>query len=349
MWRWIVGTVRPVAFFAGIPVVIGALVSGTQIRWNIIYAVGAAMLGLGFANSFNSIVDRYIDRLNPAKKTLAVKRPLAAWYGVLFLLPVLAFCLRSNNYNHCLFAILYYLCFLYSYWFGRVRLLKRVTVAAIVALTSCLYVQTFNLALWIFASLVFLYNFIRESNKDKKDRREDELMRFYWKGSPVDCWCLGAPFLAVGIYISCLVSNRHPIDLTEAVISFGISISVWSYVQIRYRYKQYKMRLLHQSTGGRLGAVIALVGLMPSFVTPAFILVVLWNTSSIVYRSFLNKKFAFQGIAVLHDAWLWASLPVLAMAKTGYEPVLLVTSVVIGCMVYIHENRRLRSIPRTSY
>jgi 4-hydroxybenzoate polyprenyltransferase len=335
---------------AGIPVLIGALVSKTQISWNIFHAIFAAMLGVGFANSFNSIVDRRIDRLNPSKKNLAITKPLAAWYGVLFLLPILAICLRSNTYNHCFFAILYYLSFSYSYLFGRIPIVKRVAVAAIIASTAFLYVQTFSLALWLFVGFSFVLFLVREGHKDKVDEKEDKMMRFAWKDlNRFDWWCISAPFLAVGIYIGCLCLTRYPVSLVEAVISFGIGVSVWSYIQIRYRYRQYHMRLIHQTTGGRLGAVIALVGLMPSFVNPAFILVVLANSGSIVYRSFLNRKIASCRAAIIHDSYLWASLPLLAITKAGFRPALVVASVILGCFVYLYENKRLHCQPMASY
>lgn len=342
MWKWILGTVRPIALLAGIPVLIGALIAKAPIKWDILYAMFAVMLGVGFANSFNSIVDRYIDRLNPNKKTLASRKPKNAWYGVLFLLPVLAFCLRSNSYNHCLFAALYYLCFLYSYSFGRIRIVKRVAVAAIIALTAILYVKTFSLTLWLFMATAFVYFFVRESKKDYDDRKEDEAMKFAWKGkNKFDLWCMSAPFLAAGIYLECLLLSGYSLGMAEAVVAFGIGISVWSYVQIRYRYQQYRMHLIHQTTGGRLGLVIALVGLMPSFVNPVFILVVLVNTSSIAYRSFLNKKIVHSKMAIAHDSYLWASLPLLVMTKTGFQPVLLATSVTLAGIVFLHEKKRL--------
>jgi len=320
---------------------LGALISEAPLHWDIVFAFGAAMLGVGFANSFNSLIDRFQDRLNPNKHTLAMEKPVTAWYGVLFLLPILAICLRSNAYNHRLFAILYYLCFAYSYSLGRVRVLKRVVVAAIIALTSLLYAQTYSLALWLFASFAFVYFFIRETGKDRADKEEDNLVRFKWQNARIDWWCISAPFLVVGIYLGCLYWARQSIGLTDAVVSFGMGVSAWSYVQIRYRYRHYHMHLLHQTTGGRLGAVIALVGLMPTFVTPAFVLVVLFNTCTIVYRSFLNKGFTFERIAVAHDAYLWASLPLLVMAKVGFQPALVCLSIAIGTFTYLRESRRL--------
>jgi len=342
MWKWIVGTVRPISLLAGFPVLIGALISKTPIRWDILYAISAAILGVGFANSFNSVVDRYIDRLNPNKETLASKRPKMAWYGVLFLLPILAFCLRSDSYNHCLFAMLYYLCFLYSYSFGRVRIVKRIAVAAIIALTATLYAKTLTLSLWLFVAVAFVYFFAREGKKDRDDRKEDEMMKFSWKGkNKFDLWCISAPFVAAGIYLGCLWLSKYPFGMAEVVIAFGIGISVWSYIQIRYRYQQYRMHLLHQTTGGRLGLVIAMVGLMPSFVNPTFIMVVLVNTSSIIYRSFLNKKIVCSKVAIAHDSYLWASLPLLVITKTGFQPVLLTASVTLAGIVFLYEQRRL--------
>jgi len=344
MWNWIKGTVRPIALLAGFPVVIGALLGHVHLGWDIVYAIGSAMLGVGFANAFNSLVDRHIDRLNPAKKFLAQVSPVAAWYGVLFLLPPLAFFLRSNSYNHRLFAIVYFTSFIYSYALGRVRVVKRIVVAACIAATAFLYVPTPNLAVWLFAGLACVCFYIRERHKDQQDKVEDNAVRFNWSFRRLDLWYITAPLSAVAIYLLSLTTAGNRIDLTEAVICFGIALSVWSYIQIRYRYRWYKMPLVHQVTSGRLGAVIALVGLMPSFVNPAFILVVLWNVATIEHRSFLTRAFAVERLAVLHDSWLWASLPVLAMTKVGCRPELMVASLAIGCIVYYRERSRIGSL-----
>lgn len=344
MWKWITGTIRPIALLAGMPVIIGALLAHKHIGWDIVFAVAAAMLGCGFANAFNALSDRQIDRSNPAKKFLAQVSPLAAWYSVLFLLPPLAICLRANSYNHRLFAVMYFLSFLYSYAFGRVRIVKRIVVAAIIATTTFLYVPAPNLPVWLFAGLAFLAFFYRESKKDAQDKKEDDAVRFSWNIRNIEAWCVCAPLLAVTIYWGSLTAAGARIDLAEMVIAFGIALSVWSYIQIRYRYKWYRMRLAHQTMAGRLGVVIAVVGLMPSFVTPAFILVVLWNVTTIVYRSFLGKTFAYQQIASIHDGWLWASLPILAMTKVGYSPILAAFALAIGCAVFFRERIRLRSI-----
>jgi len=345
MWKWITGTVRPITFLAGIPVVVGALVSHSRIDWNIIYPFFGAMLAVGFANSFNSLIDRCVDRLNPEKKTLAVNSPIAAWYSVLFLLPVLAICLRSQMYNHCLLAVLYYLSHLYSYLFGVIPIIKRIVVAAVIASTLFLAVPTPNMPLWLLAAVLFLYMYKREGNKDNADKMEDDQMKFAWLKTrlKLDWWCITAPLLGAGLYLGSFGLVGHHIGLIEIVIAFGLSLTIWSYLEIRFQYKCYRMRLAQGTMGGRLGTVIALVGLMPSFVSPLFLLLALINASSIVGRSFLGKRIVFTSGAILHDAYLWASIPLLAATAVGFPLILLVCSIGIGCIVFFHERKRLCS------
>lgn len=339
------GTVRPICFLAGLLVIVGAYLGKAKMNWDICYAVLAAIFGSGFANSFNNVIDRKIDRLNLNKKTLAVRSPIAAWYVALFLLPGLAFVLRSASYNNWLMAELFYVSFIYSFVFGRMPVLKRIVVGAVVALSVLLHAREFNLELWLFLALVFGYIFTREGRKDRDDREEDSQVRFAWLGkTKYDVWCLTAPFLAAAVYTSCFVLAKHRFGLAEVVNATGIIISVWSYIQIRYRYKQYKMYLANPMMGGRIGEVVALVGLMPSYVTPAFVLIVMVNIATILYRSFLTKGFAFENVAILHDAYLWSSLPLLVMTQVGFLVSLLVVAFAIGCFVFCWERRRLGAL-----
>lgn len=343
MWKWITGTARPISLLAGFPVIIGAVISKTPIHWNILYAIFAAMLGVGFANSYNNVVDRKIDKLNPAKLTLAKKHPIAAWYGVLFILSLLAICMRSNQWNHCLFSILLYLSFIYSCSIGRVPILKRIVVGVINASLPMLYVNKPNLSLWLFTGFLAVLFYFREWRKDKDDAMEDNLMRFNWhKGLKLDWWCVCAPLSAPAIYLGCLAYYRQHIGMEEAAVSFGMGLAVWAYVQIRYRYGLYRMHLIHNTTSGRLNSVISLTGLMPSFVSPTFVLIAVINVFSIVHRSYLNKTIASSRVAIGHDAWLWGSVPLLAATKVGLQPGLLIASVFLAIVTGVNMSRQLR-------
>lgn len=331
MRKWIAETIRPISFLVVIPVLLGTIVSGTRMDYHIIYALLGGILATGFANSFNSLVDRKVDRLNPAKKTLALRSPVSAMYGVLFILPPLAFCLRYSQFNHVLLATLLYLSFLYSYLFGNIPVFKRLSVAAITASTVFLYVSSVNLPLWVLAAVVFAFIFHRESRKDVADRMEDTLMKFAWikNGLELNWWQAIAPILGGAIYLSCFWLVGQRISSAEVAISLGIMISVWAYIQIRYKYQQYRVRMVHRSSGGRLGIVVALVGLMPSFVNPVFLILVMINSASILYRSFLGR-ISFKDTAIAHDAYLWASLPIMVMTKVGLHPTLLVVSLALA-------------------
>lgn len=330
MRSWIAETIRPISFLVAIPVFLGALLSGTHMDYHIVFAMLGGILASGFANAFNSLVDRRVDRLNPQKRTLAMKHPVAAWYGVLFLLPPLAFCLRYSQYHHVLLSLLFYLSFLYSYTFGNVPVVKRLAVAAVVASTVFLYAATFTWELWLLAGLTFAFIYYRESRKDRDDRQEDEMLKFAWRGKlKLDWWCVVAPLLGAAIYLLCFPLVDSRISAAEAAVALGIMISVWAYIQIRYKYRHYRMRMLHRTSGGRLGVVIAMVGLMPSFVNPLFVMLVTANSASILYRSYLGRLL-FQRVAIAHDALLWASLPLLVMTKVGYNPLLVVAAALLA-------------------
>ncbi|MFA7243803.1 MAG: UbiA family prenyltransferase [Patescibacteria group bacterium] len=340
MRDWIKGTVRPISFLAVVPVLLGAIVSGTRMDHHIAYALLGAILAVGFANSFNIVIDRKIDKHNPDKKTLAIRQPVRAWYGVLFLLPPLAFCLRNCQFNHILLSILFYLSCLYSYLYGNVPVLKRISVAAIVAATAFLDVERFNLAVWVLAVVIFAFIYWRESHKDSDDRKEDTEMKFAWirTGITLNWWLVTAPIAGAAIYLSCLVATGKPISTADIALALGIAISIWSYVQIRSKYHLYKVRLAHGAPAGRLGIVVSMVGLMPSFVNPLFLAIVVVNCASIIHRSF-RGQIPFHTGSIAHDAYLWASLPLMAMAKVGYHPLLLAASILLASVTCANMHR----------
>jgi len=319
--KFLLGTVRPISLLAWIPVVIGALLANAS-GSGLLYGSLGSMLSVGFINAFNNLIDRFQDRHNPLKKTLAVEHPVQAYYTALFLLPAVAIMLRHVEYNTVLLACLFYIGYWYSYVFGRVPYLKRLTVALCVAGTSFLLARTYPPSLWMWALTIAGYIFLREGRKDKEDWMEDRQFRFTHT-KKVDWWCCTAPLFAAFLYLGCTGLTSGRIDLGDVMIACGLITAVWSYLQIRTVYGEYTVRLTHRTPAGRLGIVAALVGLMPSFTTTPFLLIVWINSVSVLYRSFLPRRGGRTFSAVVHDAALWGSIPVLVICKTGQAPPLL--------------------------
>lgn len=343
MRNLVYGTVRPIALLAWIPPLVGVWLVGERIGVGTLAACFGAVVSCGFANAFNNLIDRHIDRSNPEDLSVAIRQPMAGYHIVLFLLPIQAITLRAMPYRHVVLALLFYTCFWYSYLLGRIPVLKRVVVAGVISTTAILATWRFNLGLAIWMLMLLVYNLLRESRKDKEDMEEDQRLRFFRLGGQcVDWWVVTAPPLAALTLISCALLCRPAIKLEYIVMALGLSICVWSYIQTRYRYGDYQMRLCHRSPAGRLGVVIANVALMPTFAGTALVLIVLVNTASIAYRSFLPRHRRFAHIAKAHDAALWATIPVVAMLMTGsYQPSLAILSVFIFAGVFVREHHRL--------
>lgn len=313
--KFLLGTVRPISLLAWIPVVAGACLAGS-LGWGVLYGSIGAILSVGWINAFNNVIDRHIDRLNPAKKTLAATNPVKAYEVALYLLPGITVMLRQLEYNNVLLAMLFYLGYWYSYLFGRVPYLKRIVVATCVAGTSFMLAAQYPPQFWMWVMSAFAFIFIRESGKDKADMVEDKQFRFVYP-QKIDWWCITAPVLGAVLFLGCLIAAGQPIGLDDIALATGVTIAIWSYIQIRVVYGQYHASFRHRTPAGRMGMVVALVGLMPAFVSTPLLLVVWINSVSILYRSYLPSRFARQLMAIVHDAALWGTLPIIAACRIG--------------------------------
>lgn len=322
------GTVRPISLLAPVPVLVGAALAG-DIDWGLLYGSLGAIFSVGLINASNNLVDRRQDRYDPAKRTLAVSHPVAAYWVTLLLLPGIALTLRRVEYNNVLLACLTYTGYWYSYLFGRVPYLKRIVVALCVSGTSFMFAQSYPPALWVWAACIAVFIFIRETYKDQKDMATDHQFRFAYS-KKIDPWCFTAPMLATAIYLACVIATRHSVTDHDMAIGYGLTVAVWSYIQIRARLGRYKVRFAHKAQAGRLGMLLALVGLMPSFVSVPLLLLTCVNSASILYRSFLPLHMNSTSLAVVHDALLWASLPLLVATQYG-----VVTPILIGVAAFI--------------
>lgn len=346
MRSWIRGTVRLSSFRAAVPPIVGALLTGQKFSIGLVFAYLGAVVSAGFANSFNNIIDRRFDRHDPRKPTLGITKPYVLYLFVLFLLPIEAQLLqRVHYYNHNLLAALFYWCFWYSYLFGRIPIAKRFAVATIVSATSFLSVRVTNLALWVWAIGLAGYIFVRESRKDAVDLEIDQKYKFTRvQKADLDTWCIGAPLFAPMLFLGCMIVSRQGLLLSHLVMMTGLSVSVWSYLQIRYRYGDYRMKFTHKRLAGLLGIVISLVGLMPVFSSYILLLLIWVNCASILYRAFLPKVTRFSKWAVAHDAYLWASIPLMAMVMTGYNLALIAISLAMFLAVFVWESGRLSRV-----
>lgn len=342
--RFLMGTVRPISLLAWIPVVVGACLAGS-LGYGILYGSIGAILSVGWINAFNNIIDRFWDQHNPNKQTLAVEHPVKAYEVALYLLPGIALMLRHVEYNNVLLSFLFYLGYWYSYLFGRVPYLKRAVVALCVTGTSFMLARHYPPQLWMWVAAVVSFIFVRETRKDHEDVKEDVQFRFVTPQS-IDWWCVTAPLLGATIFLVCVASLQHSVSLGDAAIAIGITVAIWSYVQIRTTYGRYRAKLRHRAPAGRMGIIVALVGLMPAFVSTALLIVVWINSVTILYRSYLPTRFGQRPLAAFHDAALWASLPVIAACKTGIvTPVLGVVAGVLFFYTLAHQCLRDRHLP----
>lgn len=313
--KFLLGTVRPISLLAWIPVVVGACLAGS-FNWGILFGSVGAILSVGWINSFNNVTDRRIDRLNPAKETLAATNPVKAYDVTLYILPGIAVMLRQLEYNNVLLAALFYLGYWYSYLFGRIPYLKRIVVAACVAGTSFMLAERYPPEFWMWVISAFAYILVRETRKDKADVLEDQERRFVY-AKKVDGWCIAAPLLGAAIFLGTVGFVKRSLNPADFAIAFGITVAIWSYIQIRVKDGHYRMKFSHRTPAGRMGIVVALVGLMPAFASVPLLLVVWINSVSILYRSYLPSRFARQHLAIVHDAALWGSLPIIAACRIG--------------------------------
>ena len=302
------------------------------------------MVAVGLANAFNNVVDRKIDRHNQTKDTLAVTKPVMALFVVLVMAPFLALVLRETGYDYLLLSILFYASVFYSLAFGRIRIVKRLVVATIVAATAFLAVNSYPPQLWLWACLVWVFIFLRETRKDKADLVEDTLKRFVsWRQLMADWWFALAPLVGATIYLAAVCLNGHRPDENDMAIALGVALTVLAYALIRARNGWYKVRLHGNVVIGIAGLTLALSGLMPPFATGAVKLLVIFNMASIFVRAICLKSVDLRPLANLHDAWLWASLLILAMSRyQSFSVTCSLLAVTVLAIVFFKEFHRLK-------
>ena len=343
MRRFLFQTVRPISFVAWIPAFVGSLLAH-NFSWHVLTTCFGVMVAVGLANAFNNVVDRKIDRHNQSKDTLAVTKPVMALFVVLIMAPFLALALRETGYDYRLLSVLFYTSVFYSLVFSRLRAVKRLVVATIVAATAFLAVDSYPPQLWLWACLVWVFIFLRETRKDKADLVEDTLKRFRsWHHLTADWWFVLAPLVGAAIYLVAVCLNGHRPDESDEAIAMGVALTVLAYALIRIRNGWYKVKLHGNVVIGIAGLALALSGLMPPFATGAVKLLVIFNLASIFVRAICLKSVDLRPLANLHDAWLWASLLLLAMSRYQSFPVTCsLLAVLLLIAVFAREFHRLK-------
>lgn len=341
MWQLLMATVRPISLLAWIPVVVGSWLTDSLGCPTAIASVGA-VLALSLINLHNNQTDRKLDRLNLAKKTLAVKYPLIGWQLVLFLAPIGAIVLRQVGYNYLLLSVIFFVGIGYNYWLGRLPIIKRIVVATEVAALAFLSVERTTPHLWLLASFIWLFIYVRETRKDQADLQEDKMGKFLrLRGALVDYWCLSAPFLGSAIYLAASLFLERRFSAQQLVISLGTALTIFSFMQIRSRHGWYKMPFPHRLIAGQAGLSLALSALMPPFARGLLMVIVLFNLISIYLRSSLSLRANLSWLANLHDGYLWASLIIQAMISANSFPSSLVTtSILLMTLIFIWERYR---------
>ena len=302
------------------------------------------MVAVGLINTHNNQTDRRIDRHNPLKDTLAMQHPVRNHQVVTASGSILALLLRQIGYNFLLLSTLYYVGVFYNYFLGRVPVVKRLAVAIVVASTSFIAADRPNLALWVWASAVGLFIYCREVGKDRADAQEDTMARFFRKGAPADSWCIIAPFMGGLIYATTTLALGVSLTSTHLVVSLGIALTIFSFMQIRARHNWYRMRFPHRLIAGQSGLTLALAALMPPF-AQGILPIVVFNLTTIYVRSCLTTRANVSWWANLHDAYLWASLLWLAMLGPGVFSVSTFTiSVIVLIAVFAWEFQRTQHL-----
>lgn len=343
MRRFIFQTFRPISFVSWIPAFVGSLLAH-NFGWHVLTTSLGVVASVGLTNAFNNVVDRRIDSLNPLKDTLAVIRPVSALIVVLVVSPFLALLLRETGYDYRLLSVLFYGGVFYNLALGRVRIVKRLVVATIVSATSVLAASSYPPLLLAWAGLVWCYIYQRETKKDNDDFAEDNMRRFLsFRQLTVDWWFALAPLVGVTAYLAGVWANGATPDSSDLVIAMGIALTIISYAVIRSRNGWYKVKLHGNVLVGVAGLSLALSGLMPPFANGAVKILVIFNLATIFVRAISLRSVDLKPIAGFHDAWLWASLFVLVMAR--YQSLSascsVLTALVLG-LVFFREARRLK-------
>ncbi len=315
-WQWLMGGIRPISLLAWLPVVGGAWFGGRVDLGTMQAAVGA-MLVSGVANTLNNFVDRRADRF-AGKLTVAVHDPSQGYLLVWCLVAALAQILWSNHYDNRLLALILCTSVLYSFVPNRLEFVKRVAVATIIASTVFLDAETRTSSLWLWATGVWLVILYRETMKDRPDWATDILYKFIgWRGLLADPWCISAPLLAGGLYLVSIVWAGIEPDREHCLMASAIGLTVIGYLHIRARHGRYRFHFRHAHYEGRLAVACSLASFAAVALGAMGASLVSWNLSSIVARSYAPCVGFDQLLARLHDALLWASIPILVMMMLG--------------------------------
>lgn len=336
MKKLLLQTARPITLVAWIPPFVGSLLGG-GIGWHTLTACLGTMVAVGVVNIHNNQADRKIDQYNQAKDTLAVHYPVRNHQLVTAGAPLLALLLRQTGYSYLLLSALFYTGVFYNYFLGRIPVVKRLVVAAVVGATCLLAVELFNPLVWGWTALVGAFIYFRESRKDRTDAKEDNARRFFKRNGPIDPWCIGAPLVGGAVYLATTVLLGIRPTGFHLVITLGQALAIFSFMQIRARHGCYKMWFPHRIIAGQSGLTLALAGLMPPF-GEGIMPIVVFNLATIYVRSCLPTSVNLRWWANLHDAYLWASLVWLAMLGPGvFSPALVVTSLIMFVGVFVWE------------
>jgi len=305
------------------------------------------MVAVGLTNTHNNQTDRKIDSQNKAKDTLAIRHPIRNHQVVTASAPVLALLLRQTGYSFLLLSVLFYTGTFYNYFLGRIPIVKRIVVAVVVGATSLLAVHVFNPLVWGWTATVGVFIYCRESGKDRADVKEDRSKRFFKKTSPIDAWCIAAPFIGAAIYlVATLLLGVRPGGF-HIVVTLGQALAIFSFMQIRARHGWYRMWFPHRLIAGQSGLTLALAGLMPPF-GEGILPIVVFNLATIYVRSCLPVSANLRWWANLHDAYLWTSLVWLAMLGPGvFSLTLIVISLVMFVGVFVWEFHRTNKLQTT--
>lgn len=334
-------TARPITLFAWIPPFVGSLLGG-GLSPHTLTACLSTVMAVGLINIHNNQTDRRIDRHNVVKDTLALRSPIRNHQLVTVYGASLAIVLRQVGYNYLLLSVLYYVGVFYNLVLSRLPVVKRVVVALTVAATSFLAVDKPNLYIWLWAIATGTYIYLRESRKDRADAREDQMVRFFKRDTPVDLWCILAPFAGVATYLGSAKSVGAVLTATHLVVSLGIALTIFSFMQIRARHGWYKMWFPHRLIAGQSGLTLALAALMPPFAY-GIMPIVVFNLTTIYVRSCLPARINLKWWANLHDAYLWASLVLLAMAGPGvFSLAAVIVSLLLLAAIFLWELQRIR-------
>jgi hypothetical protein len=220
---------------------------------------------------------------------------------------------------------------------NHLEVIKRFVVAGTVTATVFLDVESINLAVILWAIGIFLIITYRETVKDRLDWLSDSHCKFVaWRAILTDTWCLAAPILGGGLFLASCSLAGQPIRLIEWLGATAISFAVIGYLHIRAKHGRYRYKFDHSTAEGQLALACSLTSAIPIAISPTAAFILVWNMSSMWLWSHLTVRAFDSLIGHIHEAQLWASVPLLAMVITGhYLPTLayLATATFISSLI----------------